>query len=67
MVFVNYGKRVKYRLKKSHSKSTCFYRRASAAGMVIAAIIGGLTILALIATMCSQRRKRSKAWATISL
>ncbi|KAI8640825.1 hypothetical protein BD408DRAFT_226846 [Parasitella parasitica] len=45
----------------------CELWRAAAAGMVIAAVIGGLTILALLATMCSQRRKRSKAWAPISL
>ncbi|KAL9539427.1 hypothetical protein MBANPS3_010267 [Mucor bainieri] len=45
----------------------CELWRAAAAGMVIAAVIGGLTIVALLATMCSQRRKRSKAWAPISL
>ncbi|KAG0745005.1 hypothetical protein G6F57_004065 [Rhizopus arrhizus] len=44
----------------------CELWRAAAAGMVVAAIVGGLTIFALLATMCSQRRKRSKAWAPVS-
>ncbi|KAI9483001.1 MAG: hypothetical protein EXX96DRAFT_556465 [Benjaminiella poitrasii] len=45
----------------------CELWRISAASMVVAAVIGGLTILALLTTMCSQRHKRSKAWAPISL
>ena len=34
--------------------------------MVLAAILGGLTILALLGTMCSSRRKRARAWVTLS-
>lgn len=55
-------KRVCSRLIKSD-----VYRRAAAAGMVISLIIGGLTIFGLLSTMCTNRRKRSKAWAPISL
>ncbi|KAI8353241.1 hypothetical protein EDC96DRAFT_517295 [Choanephora cucurbitarum] len=44
----------------------CELWRAAAAGMIVSAILGGLTILALLATMCTQRRKRAKAWAPIS-
>lgn len=42
-------------------------RRGAAAGMIIALVIGGLTIFGLLSTMCTQRRKRSRAWAPISL
>ncbi|CAO3651692.1 unnamed protein product [Mucor hiemalis] len=45
----------------------CELWRAAAAGMVIATLIGGLTLFGLLATMCSDRRKRSKAWAPLSL
>ncbi|GAA5808251.1 hypothetical protein MFLAVUS_001639 [Mucor flavus] len=41
--------------------------RAAGAGMVLAVIIGGLTLFGLLATMCSERRKRAKAWAPLSL
>lgn len=44
----------------------CIVRRAAGAGMVVATIIGGLILCGLLATMCSQRRKRAKAWAPIS-
>ncbi|KAI9343355.1 hypothetical protein BD770DRAFT_398197 [Pilaira anomala] len=44
----------------------CELWRAAAAGMVLAVIIGGLTLFGLLATMCSERRKRSKAWAPLS-
>ncbi|KAI7859062.1 hypothetical protein BDC45DRAFT_496779 [Circinella umbellata] len=44
----------------------CELWRAAAAGMVLAAILGGLTILALLGTMCSSRRKRARAWVTLS-
>ncbi|KAI8983570.1 hypothetical protein BDB01DRAFT_791282 [Pilobolus umbonatus] len=43
----------------------CEIWRGSAAGMVAAAIMGGLIIIALIATMCSERRKRSRAWGPL--
>jgi hypothetical protein len=68
MVSVNYGKKKRVLYQVFLLKTTfVVFRRASAAGMVIAVIIGGLTLFALLATMCSQRRKRSKAWASISL
>ena len=35
--------------------------------MVIALIVGGLTLFGLLATLCSERRKRNKAWAPLSL
>ncbi|CEI89212.1 hypothetical protein RMCBS344292_03578 [Rhizopus microsporus] len=44
----------------------CELWRAAGAGMVVATIIGGLILCGLLATMCSQRRKRAKAWAPIS-
>lgn len=56
--------------KKKNVKVTALTgsnRRAAAAGMVLAVIIGGLTLFGLLATMCSERRKRSKAWAPLSL
>lgn len=43
-----------------------YSRRAAAAGMVLAAILGGLTIVALLGVMCSNRRKRARAWMTLS-
>lgn len=51
-------------MKNLHKNNS---RRAAAAGMVIATLIGGLTLFGLLATMCSDRRKRSKAWAPLSL
>ncbi|KAG2195949.1 hypothetical protein INT47_007085 [Mucor saturninus] len=44
----------------------CELWRAAAAGMVIATILGGLTLFGILATMCSERRKRSQAWAPLS-
>ncbi|RCH78650.1 hypothetical protein CU098_005999, partial [Rhizopus stolonifer] len=44
----------------------CELWRAAAAGMVVAVVVGGLTLIGLLVTMCSQRRKRDKAWAPIS-
>lgn len=41
-------------------------RKAAAAGMVLAAILGGLTVFALLGTICSNRRKRAKAWMTLT-
>lgn len=34
--------------------------------MVLATIVGGLTLVALLGTMCSNARKRGKAWTTLS-
>ncbi|KAI8967812.1 hypothetical protein BDF20DRAFT_215499 [Mycotypha africana] len=44
----------------------CELWRAAGASMILSAILGGLALFALLATMCSNRRKRSKAWAPIS-
>ncbi|KAI8343054.1 hypothetical protein BC941DRAFT_465223 [Chlamydoabsidia padenii] len=44
----------------------CELWRGAAAGMVLSVILGAIVILALIGTMCSGRRKRAKAWATLS-
>ncbi|KAG2235722.1 hypothetical protein INT48_009137 [Thamnidium elegans] len=49
-----------------HEDGFCELWRAAAAGMVLAVIIGGLTLFGLLATMCSERRKRAKAWAPLS-
>ncbi|KAI8068118.1 uncharacterized protein B0P05DRAFT_551845 [Gilbertella persicaria] len=44
----------------------CELWRAASAGMILSAVVGALAIMALFVTLCSQRRKRSKAWAPIS-
>ncbi|KAL1934930.1 hypothetical protein VTP01DRAFT_4070 [Rhizomucor pusillus] len=44
----------------------CELWRAAGAGMVLATILGGLTLIALLGTMCSNARKRGKAWTTLA-
>ncbi|KAI9275309.1 hypothetical protein BY458DRAFT_507054 [Sporodiniella umbellata] len=45
----------------------CELWRMGAAGMVVAAVVGAMTLAGLLITMCSQRRKRDGAWQAISL
>ncbi|KAI9008801.1 hypothetical protein CLU79DRAFT_891723 [Phycomyces nitens] len=44
----------------------CELWRASAAGMVLATIIGGLAILALLGTLCGGRLNRERAWSGVA-
>ncbi|KAI8069879.1 hypothetical protein BC940DRAFT_17068 [Gongronella butleri] len=44
----------------------CELWRGAAAGMVLSVILGAFVLLALLGTMCSERRKRAKAWVTLS-
>ncbi|KAI8890406.1 hypothetical protein K501DRAFT_319742 [Backusella circina FSU 941] len=44
----------------------CELWRAAGAGMILSAIIGGLVIVSLLGIMCSNRRKRARAWVSIA-
>ncbi|KAI8582250.1 hypothetical protein K450DRAFT_228071 [Umbelopsis ramanniana AG] len=44
----------------------CELWKTASTGMILAAVIGGLALLGLLATMCSNRRKRANGWKLLS-
>ncbi|ORX58048.1 hypothetical protein DM01DRAFT_203391 [Hesseltinella vesiculosa] len=44
----------------------CELWRGAAAGVVLSVILGAFVLIVLLVTMCSGRRKRAGAWATLS-
>ncbi|KAL0078072.1 hypothetical protein J3Q64DRAFT_1767570 [Phycomyces blakesleeanus] len=44
----------------------CQLWQAAGAGMILAAVIGALTLVALLGTMCSSRRKRERGWKLVA-
>lgn len=41
-------------------------RQAAGAGMILGAVVGTLTMIALLGVMCSNREKRERGWKLIS-
>ncbi|KAI7862813.1 hypothetical protein BDF14DRAFT_1469891 [Spinellus fusiger] len=52
--------------KACEEEGFCELWHASAAGMVLAAVVGGLTVLALLGALCGGRMNREKAWKGIA-
>ncbi|KAI9021440.1 hypothetical protein CLU79DRAFT_753321 [Phycomyces nitens] len=44
----------------------CQLWQTAGAGMILAAVIGALTLVALLGTMCSSRRKRERGWKLVA-
>ncbi|KAI8064130.1 hypothetical protein BDF21DRAFT_496843 [Thamnidium elegans] len=44
----------------------CELWRAAGAGMILGAVVGTLTIVALLGVMCSHREKRERGWKLVS-
>lgn len=41
-------------------------RHIAGTTMILASVIGALTLVALLGTMCSQRRKRERGWKIVT-
>ncbi|KAI8148307.1 hypothetical protein BJV82DRAFT_591616 [Fennellomyces sp. T-0311] len=48
------------------TEDLCPLWQAAGAGMILASVAGALTIVAMVGTMCSNRRKRERGWKLVS-